>query len=140
MSNIEILETTGEDLNIIKNILNKNNKEINYIIEKLNLLGFSNHKIGYKYIVDAILLWNKYQEISNLNISLVYKKISIKYGKNASSVEKAIRKSIEYAFTFGNLKELNKLFGTDISVHTGKINNKKFIAKMAQYINNKKIF
>ena len=50
------------------------------------------------------------------------------------------KNKIEYAFTFGNPKELNKLFGTDISVHTGKINNKKIIAKMAQHINSKKFF
>ena len=50
------------------------------------------------------------------------------------SIEKAIRKCIEYSFTYGNLDELNKLCLRDISVHTGKINNKKFISKLAQYL------
>lgn len=134
LSDMEILEISADDLNIIKNILSKNNKEIDCITEKLYLLGFPNYKIGYRYIVDAILLWNKYKDIHVLNMSFIYKKLSIKYNKTISSVEKAIRKCIEYTFTFGNLKELNKLFETDISVHTGKINNKKFISKMAQYI------
>ena len=41
------------------------------------------------------------------------KKISIKYSKNVYSIEKAIRKCIEYTFTYDNLEELNKIFDSD---------------------------
>ena len=139
VGNIEVYDTTSDDVNIVKNILNKDYETLERIERKLEILGFSAHKIGYKYIIDAILLWDKYHGISNQSLSFIYKKISIKYSKNVYSIEKAIRKCIEYTFTYGNLEELNKIFKTDISVHTGKINNKKFISKMAQCINNKKI-
>ncbi len=125
-------------MNIVKSVINRNNEEENSIAKLLELIGVPNDKIGYKYIVDAILLWNKYMDINKLNITFIYKKIAIKYNKNIFSIEKAIRKCIEHSFTYGNLKELNKLFLTDISSKTGKINNKKFISKIAQYINREK--
>ncbi len=134
---IEILEITLEELNIIKNVLNKNIRAINYITKKLNLLGIPNDKVGYKYITDAVFLWNKYNIKNNLNITFIYKKLAIKYDKNICSIEKAIRKCIEYCFTYGNLDELNKLCLRDISIHTGKISNKKFISKVAQYLKEK---
>lgn len=134
---IEILEITLEELNIIKNVLNKDNRAINYIMEKLNLLGIPNDKVGYKYIIDAVFLWDKYNIKNNLNITFIYKKLAIKYDKRRCSIEKAIRKCIEYSFTYGNLDELNKLCLRDISIHTGKISNKKFISKLAQYLKGK---
>lgn len=139
ISNIEVIEASLEDIKIVKNILNKNKETINCIREKLNLLGVPNDKIGYKYIIDAILLWNKYQNINNLKIYYIYEKIALKYNKSISSVEKAIRKCIEYCFQYGNLKELEKIFFNVISIKTGKINSKKFISKIVQYLNKEKI-
>lgn len=134
ISDIEIIEASLEELKLFKNILNRNN-ETTYTIRKiLDLLGVPNDKIGYKYIVDAILLWNKYQEMNNFNISHIYKKIGIVYNKSLLSIEKAIRNCIEYTFTYGNLERLNQFFHTNISLYTGKINNKKFIVQMANYI------
>ncbi len=75
ISNIEVIEASLEDIKIVKNILNKNKETINCIREKLNLLGVPNDKIGYKYIIDAILLWNKYQNINNLKIYYIYEKL-----------------------------------------------------------------
>lgn len=134
---IEILEVTSEDWNIIKKILNKDNKTINCIEKKLNLLGIPYDRIGYKYIIDAVFLWDKYSVENNLEITSIYEQLSIKYNKSICSIEKAIRKCIEYSFTYGNLDELSKLCLRDISMHTGKINNKKFISKVAQYLKDK---
>ncbi len=36
---------------------------------------YQNDKIGYKYIIDAILLCNEYQEINNLKIYSIYEKL-----------------------------------------------------------------
>ena len=43
---------------------------------------YQNDKIGYKYIIDAILLCNEYQEINNLKIYSIYEKIAVKYSTN----------------------------------------------------------
>lgn len=134
MLNIEIMEVSLEDLDIFKSIVYKNNKMIKCIQEILDLLGVPNYKIGYKYIIDAIMIWNEYQYIKNLKIYSIYENIALKYNKSIYSVEKAIRNCIDYCFTYGNLKELNKLFVNDISINTGKIESKKFISKISQYI------
>lgn len=69
---IEILEVTSEDWNIIKKILNKDNKTINCIEKKLNLLGIPYDRIGYKYIIDAVFLWDKYSVENNLEITSIH--------------------------------------------------------------------
>ena len=139
ISDIEVIEASLEDVKIVKNILNKDKEPIDRIREILNVLGVPNDKIGYKYIIDAILLCNEYQNINNLKIYYIYEKIALKYNKSISSVEKAIRKCIEYCFQYGNLKELEKIFFNVISIKTWKINSKKFISKIVQYLNKEKI-
>ena len=134
---IEVLDVSMEDLKLIKGFSNNVDIKLNRILKCLDLIGIPNDRIGYKYIVEAVLLWDENQKTNNLNISSIYEKIATKYNKKIVSVEKAIRKCIEYSFSYGNLKELEKMFSEDISIHTGKINNKKFISKVAKYIEEK---
>ena len=52
-----------------------------YKREKLNLLGVPEDKIGYKYIIDAALIWNEYEETNHLKIYDIYGSIALKYDK-----------------------------------------------------------
>jgi len=133
---IQVLEVDEKSLstviNLKNNVLNNDVKE--KIVHKLNIIGMPKNKVGYKYIVSAMLYLYKEKNIENINMKDIYVELYSTYNKSICSIEKAIRKLIEFTFSYGNLEELYKIFDDTISKDTGKLSNKKFIYEFIKHI------
>jgi len=115
-------------------MLKENEKHVKNSASKiLDLVGIPNSRLGYKYIVHAVVLYKESKE-EKLNIMKVYNQLSNEFDKTAYSVEKAIRKSIEICVIDEDIPELNKIFADALSDEKDKINNKKFISLLAKNI------
>ncbi len=64
----------------------------------------------------------------------LYPRVAEMFDTTAARVERAIRHAIEIAWTRGNIKLLNTLFGYTVSSEKGKPTNSAFIARIADKI------
>lgn len=115
---------------IIKPTTNKLSieEEISVVLHEV---GLPAHIKGYMYIRDAIVM--VYEDISYLGAitKLLYPTLAKKYQTTSSRVERAIRHSIEVAWSRGNVDTISELFSYTISYNKSKPTNSEFIAMIA---------
>ncbi len=104
-----------------------------YISRSLLELGLKPNLKGFNYIKDAIVL---YPEIirTNKRFNYLYIVISEKYCVSASSVERAIRLSIESVWLGDKLSLSHDIFGFPYITQDKAPTNTMFIATMAELV------
>lgn len=97
-------------------------------------LGMSANLLGFNYIREAIRLSVIDIGILNAITKRLYPDIAKQFKTTPSRVERAIRHSIEVAWSKGNLKTVNSIFGYTIAANKGKPTNSEFIAMISDKI------
>ena len=97
-------------------------------------LGVPAHIKGYQYVRTAIMMVVENMELLNYITKQLYPVIAKKYSTTSSRVERAIRHSIEVAWSRGRPETMNKVFGYTIDTGKGKPTNSEFIAMVADKI------
>lgn len=97
-------------------------------------LGVPAHIKGYQYIRTAILMVIENMDMLNYITKRLYPAIAKKYSTTSSRVERAIRHSIEVAWTRGRAETMNEIFGYTVHTSKGKPTNSEFIAMVADRI------
>ena len=97
-------------------------------------LGVPAHIKGYHYIRTAIMMVIENMDMLNYITKRLYPEIAKKYKTTSSRVERAIRHSIEVAWTRGHQETMNNIFGYTIHTCKGKPTNSEFIAMVADKI------
>ena len=67
-------------------------------------------------------------EVLNAITMVLYPEVAKKYQTTPSRVERAIRHSIEVAWTKGNKEKIDEIFGYTVDETKGKPTNSEFIA------------
>lgn len=108
--------------------------EITKIIsESLLDLGFRPSLKGFVYIKEAILLYSKVLLVNSI-FTDVYSKIAQKYGVSTTSIDCAIKKSIEDTWYKSKLNHEYRLFRWSVIKTEYHPTNLEFIATMAELI------
>lgn len=97
-------------------------------------LGVPAHIKGYQYIRTAIMMVTENMEMINYITKQLYPNIAKQYATTSSRVERAIRHSIEVAWSRGKPETMNEIFGYTIHTGKGKPTNSEFIAMVADRI------
>lgn len=97
-------------------------------------LGVPAHIKGYNYLRTAIMMVVKDMDLLNYITKELYPEIAKAYKTTSSRVERAIRHSIEVAWTRGKPQTMNDVFGYTINTGKGKPTNSEFIAMVADRI------
>lgn len=93
--------------------------------------GIPAHIKGYHYLREGIRMVYRDPTLINRITKELYPGIAKKFNTSASKVERAIRHSIEVAWTRGKIENLNALFGYNIYGKNDKPTNGEFIALVA---------
>lgn len=104
------------------------------VTEFIHELGVPAHIKGYQYIRTAIMMVVENMDMLNYITKQLYPDIAHAYNTTASRVERAIRHSIEVAWTRGKPETMNEIFGYTIHTGKGKPTNSEFIAMVADRI------
>ena len=100
-------------------------------------VGVPAHLRGYHYLRTAILYFVEAEEPSTIAVTKdVYPFVAEQYNTRHTLVERAIRNAIEVAWTRGNTKVLDQLFGYTINDFKGKPTNAEFISMIADRVRN----
>lgn len=94
-------------------------------------IGVPAHIKGYLYLREAITMVYNNIEILGSITKVLYPQIAVKFKTTPSRVERAIRHSIEVAWSRGNMDSITKLFGYTVSNTKAKPTNSEFIAMVA---------
>lgn len=95
------------------------------------VIGIPAHIKGYHYLREAIRMVYFQPELINRITKELYPGIAKRFSTSASKVERAIRHSIEVAWTRGKIENINQLFGYNIYNKNDKPTNGEFIALVA---------
>ena len=104
------------------------------VTEFIHELGVPAHIKGYHYLRTAIMMVVKDMDLLNYITKELYPEIAKAYQTTSSRVERAIRHSIEVAWTRGKPQTMNEVFGYTINTGKGKPTNSEFIAMIADRI------
>lgn len=104
------------------------------VTEFIHELGVPAHIKGYQYVRTAIMMVVENMELLNYITKQLYPVIAKKYSTTSSRVERAIRHSIEVAWSRGRPETMNRVFGYTIDTGKGKPTNSEFIAMVADKI------
>ena len=104
------------------------------VTEFIHELGVPAHIKGYQYIRTAIMMVVENMEMLNYITKQLYPEIAKKYQTTSSRVERAIRHSIEVAWSRGKPQTMDEIFGYTIDTGKGKPTNSEFIAMVADRI------
>lgn len=104
------------------------------VTECIHELGVPAHIKGYHYLRTAIMMVVKDMDLLNYITKELYPEIAKAYQTTSSRVERAIRHSIEVAWTRGKPQTMNEVFGYTINTGKGKPTNSEFIAMIADRI------
>lgn len=124
--NVEAVQTNTQTL--------KNYDLETIVTSVIHDLGVPAHIKGYHYIRTAIMMVVENMDMLNYITKRLYPEIAKKYQTTASRVERAIRHSIEVAWTRGHQETMNEIFGYTIHTYKGKPTNSEFIAMVADRI------
>ena len=95
------------------------------------IIGIPAHIKGYHYLREAIRMVYFEPELINKITKELYPGIAKRFSTSASKVERAIRHSIEVAWTRGKIENINQIFGFNIYGKNDKPTNGEFIALVA---------
>lgn len=121
----------------VSQVLQNSNEKIDLeslVTEFIHELGVPAHIKGYQYIRTAIMMVVENMEFLNYITKQLYPAIAKKYSTTSSRVERAIRHSIEVAWTRGKPETMDEIFGYTIDNGKGKPTNSEFIAMVADRI------
>lgn len=104
------------------------------VTDFIHELGVPAHIKGYQYIRSAIMMVVENMDLLNFITKQLYPEIAKAYNTTASRVERAIRHSIEVAWSRGKPEIMNDIFGYTIHTGKGKPTNSEFIAMVADRI------
>jgi len=99
--------------------------ELSHILQESGILP---HIKGYQYLREAITLVINNVEFLNAVTKELYPSIASKFNTTPSRVERAIRHSIEVAWSRGQLENINNIQGLSVNFEKGKPTNSEFIA------------
>lgn len=91
------------------------------ICREFDLIGISHKDVGYKYLIDAILL---IIDKPTPNICVI---IGQNYGKTEASVERGMQNAINKAWSYGDIEQLYKYY-------TAKIHSDKGVPTVTEFI------
>lgn len=130
-----IRELTKTDTVTVRNTVSNKNVDLETLVtEFIHELGVPAHIKGYQYIRTAIMMVVENMDMLNFITKQLYPEIAHTYNTTASRVERAIRHSIEVAWTRGKPETMNEIFGYTIHTGKGKPTNSEFIAMVADRI------
>ena len=98
------------------------------IVEIFHQLCVPSHIKGNHYLREAIMMGYENVEVLNAITKVLYPEVAKKYQTTPSRVERAIRHSIEVAWTKGNKEKIDEIFGYTVDETKGKPTNSEFIA------------
>ena len=123
---------TASNLNSSAKVHTSNLEEL--VTECIHDLGVPAHIKGYQYMRTAIMMVVENMELLNYITKQLYPTIAKKYQTTSSRVERAIRHSIEVAWSRGKAEVVDDIFGYTIDNNKGKPTNSEFIAMVADRI------
>lgn len=103
------------------------------IKELLQKIGLPPHLLGYKYLEESIYVCYTDEQYRSGITKRLYPYVAQKFDTTPTRVERAIRHSIEYAYTNGNFEILNQVF-TGTCYDKGKPTNFHAIAALTEYL------
>lgn len=103
----------------------------NSITAIIHEIGIPAHIKGYMYLREAITMVYNNADLIGSVTKVLYPDIAKKYNTTASRVERAIRHSIEVAWSRGNMDAISSIFGYTVSLSRTKPTNSEFIAMVA---------
>jgi len=104
------------------------------VTDIIHELGVPAHIKGYQFIRSGIMMAVENMEVINSITKQLYPDLAKEYHTTPSRVERAIRHSIEVAWSRGKSEALENMFGYTISSGKGKPTNSEFIAMIADKI------
>lgn len=131
---IRTLTDNQETLVLQNNTTEKENDLESVVTHIIHDLGVPAHIKGYHYIRTAIIMAVENMDMLNYITKRLYPEIAKKYHTTSSRVERAIRHSIEVAWTRGHQETMDEIFGYTIHTYKGKPTNSEFIAMVADRI------
>lgn len=97
-------------------------------------IGIDPGLLGYDYLKEAVpMVYENREYLRNLT-TMLYPEVAKRLGSTPHSVERAIRYSIERAFSNTDFDTLKSYFGNVICTHSEKVTNATFIAVVVEYI------
>ncbi len=101
-----------------------------YIMTELDYVGINQKSVGYKYLIDAILLCDKEttQDICHI--------LGEKYGKTNTSIERAMQNAINRAWRTCSIEDLLEHYTAKINVDRGNPTITEFICYYSNKIKN----
>ncbi len=121
-------------LNAPRTYIPPSKKEVN-IEEKITniflTIGIPAHIKGYHYLREAIKMVVENKDIINRITKELYPSVAKKFNTTSSKVERAIRHSIDVAWSRGKVENINELFGYVVYNKNEKPTNGEFIALVA---------
>ncbi len=112
--------------------LNVNQSLERRISDMLHSFGIPPHIKGYKYLCYGIMKVVENPELITYVTKCLYPEIAKKFHSTTSSVERAIRTSIEYASLKVRSKPMYECFSYSLNSERGKPTNSEFIATVAE--------
>ena len=100
----------------------------------LGKLGFRAHLKGYRYTRRACIMIHDDPSYLNGITKRLYPELAREFNTTPSRVERAIRHSIETAWSIGDVEFIESLFGYSVKSSKGKPTNSEFLAMLADYI------
>lgn len=102
-------------------------------------IGIPAHIKGYHFLREAIKMVVENNDIINRITKELYPTIAKKYNTTPSKVERAIRHSIDVAWSRGKVENINQLFGYVVYDKNDKPTNGEFIALVADKLSMERI-
>ncbi|MFS0864565.1 sporulation initiation factor Spo0A C-terminal domain-containing protein [Fredinandcohnia sp. 179-A 10B2 NHS] len=99
--------------------------------------GIPTHIKGYRYLIDAITQTYKEPTLISRITEELYPYIAKKYNTTASRVDRAIRHTIDSAWSRGNLEMLSLIRGNHLNTSNAKPTNSEYIQLLADFIHKK---
>lgn len=104
------------------------------IHELLKKVGVPSANLGHKYLVYGIGEAVKNPDLTDNMTYGFYPKIAFRFDSTYARAERAIRHSIELAFTYGDATELDEIFGATIRAEKGKVVVGEFVSRLANIV------
>ena len=102
--------------------------------KELDLMGVRRSMVGYEYLIEAIMICANSKEETIHITNDIYPEIAERKKATTMSVERAMRKAIESAFTVANVKYLHRYYPFPYDDEVGRPTNQQFVVNMAKRI------
>lgn len=104
------------------------------ITELMRKLGIKPNLLGWRYIQSAVNMVIEDPMAIDCVTKVLYPTLAKIHNTTASRVERAIRHSVDCAFSHAPLNVIAAVFGNSIDAYRGHATNSEFIAAIAQVV------